>query len=335
MFTRCIFCHSDLPANQTVEQFPVGTRIAFDPGRGRLWVVCKHCSRWNLAPIDERWEVLEALERLSVDRGRLLSQTEHIALIRVEDIEIVRVGRAKLAEEAWWRYGAEMQKRRSRYKVVQAVQVATIVGLMSTGIGGAYLFLGGGDPFNDYLRWRKFGKTLWRGEMKCPVCGAVLKEVSFKRSKHMILTSDDNGQPVLHLRCRNCGFSNAEGGTRFSGPQADAMLRRTLAYHNFSGAKEQHVKDAVGTIDQAGSPERLIRELARRHFRISHEKRKSAGLSIALEIAVNDETERQLLELELKELEARWREEEELAAIVDGELTEVPLLERIRTKLPG
>jgi hypothetical protein len=54
-----------------------------------------------------------------------------------------------------------------------------------------------------------------------------------------------------------------------------------------------------------------------------------------LEIAVNDEAERQQLEMELAELEARWREEEELAAIVDGELTEVPLLERIRMKLPG
>jgi hypothetical protein len=34
-------------------------------------------------------------------------------------------------------------------------------------------------------------------------------------------------------------------------------------------------------------------------------------------------------------LEARWREEEELAAIVDGELTELPMLERLRLKLPG
>jgi hypothetical protein len=53
--------------------------------------------------------------------------------------------------------------------------------------------------------------------------------------------------------------------------------------------------------------------------------------AIALEIALNDETERQLLELELKELEARWREEEDIAAIIDGELTRAPSLDRLRT----
>lgn len=36
------------------------------------------------------------------------------------------------------------------------------------------------------------------------------------------------------------------------------------------------------------------------------------------------------LELELEELGARWREEEEIAAIADGELTPLPLLDRLR-----
>jgi hypothetical protein len=139
---------------------------------------------------------------------------------------------------------------------------------------------------------------------------------------------------TLELRCKRCGFRNADAGIAFHGREAEHMLRRVLAYHNFKGASERSVKQAVHMIDEMGSPHWLIRKLGRNGYRIgSGQKLKETA--IALEIAVNDEAERQLLELELAELEARWREEEELAAIVDGELTEVPLLERIRQKLPG
>jgi hypothetical protein len=48
--------------------------------------------------------------------------------------------------------------------------------------------------------------------------------------------------------------------------------------------------------------------------------------SFALEIAANAEVERRLLELELEDLESRWREEEEIAAIADGILTPGPRL---------
>src|SRR5262245_23586851 len=104
MLSRCIYCHVGLPTNQTLEHLQLGQRVAFDPARGRLWVVCSACRRWNLAPIEERWEALEELERLTRDKGRLLSQTDHIALLRAEDLDVVRVGQAQLVEEAWWRY---------------------------------------------------------------------------------------------------------------------------------------------------------------------------------------------------------------------------------------
>ena len=55
--------------------------------------------------------------------------------------------------------------------------------------------------------------------------------------------------------------------------------------------------------------------------------------AIALEIAVNDSVERTMLEIELRDLEAHWRAEEELAAIVDGELTPLPPLEALRRRL--
>jgi hypothetical protein len=332
MFARCNFCHADLPTNQTVEHFRVGRRVAFDPGRGRLWVVCQGCRRWNLAPIEERWEALEELERLTRDRGRLLSQTDQIALLRVEDLEVVRVGRAKRVEEAWWRYGQEMQRRRARSHVIAAAEVAAYIGMTALTTVGWFWF--GGRPINDLLRWRKFGNTVWRGDQACERCGAPLKAISFKRAKHLALVPDQLGAVTLRLRCKRCGFHSAAGGVTFKGPPAERMLQRVLAYQNFSGANEARVKLAVAVIDDAGSPEALIRRLSAREFRLRSGKRNPESL-IALEIAVNDEAERQLLELELAELEARWREEEELAAIVDGELTELPLLDQLRLRLPG
>ncbi len=128
MLSRCIYCHVQLPLNQSLEHFRLGQRIAFDPVRGRLWAVCGGCRRWNLAPIEERWEALEELERLTHDRGRLLSQTDSIALFRAEDLEVVRVGKAKLVEEAWWRYGQELRRRRRRYRAIEAVEWAAFIG---------------------------------------------------------------------------------------------------------------------------------------------------------------------------------------------------------------
>jgi hypothetical protein len=332
MFARCNFCHADLPTNQTLEHFRVGRRVAFDPGRGRLWVICQGCRRWNLAPIEERWEALEELERMTRDRGRLLSQTEQIALLRVEDLEVVRVGRAQLAEEAWWRYGKEMQRRRARSQLIAAAEVAAYVSFTALTSVGFFWF--GGRPINNLVRWRKFGSTVWRGDKACERCGSALTALSFKRAKHLTLVPGELDAVTLRLRCRRCGFHNAAGGVTFQGLPAERMLQRVLAYQNFSGANEERVKGAIAVIDDAGSPERLIRRLSAREFKLRSARRNPEAL-IALEIAVNDESERQLLELELSELEARWREEEELAAIVDGELTELPLLDQLRLRLPG
>src|SRR6185437_157840 len=59
MYSTCLFCNKTLGANETFETFPVGKRIAFDAAKGRLWVVCPHCERWNLSPLEERWEAIE------------------------------------------------------------------------------------------------------------------------------------------------------------------------------------------------------------------------------------------------------------------------------------
>jgi hypothetical protein len=56
--------------------------------------------------------------------------------------------------------------------------------------------------------------------------------------------------------------------------------------------------------------------------------------SIALEIAVNDSVERRTMELELQAIEFMWKREEELARIIDEQLTPDHVRERHYRRLP-
>lgn len=92
MYSTCLFCNSDLGRNEALYDFPVGRRLAFDGSKGRLWVVCRRCERWNLTPLEDRWEAIEQAERLFRATRQRVS-TENIGLSRLPDgTELVRIG---------------------------------------------------------------------------------------------------------------------------------------------------------------------------------------------------------------------------------------------------
>ena len=109
-----MFCKKPLGANEVVEAFPIGRRLAFDAAKGRLWVVCRRCERWNLTPLEERWEAVETCEKLF--RGtRIRTSSENIGLARhPEGLELVRIGKPLRPEFAAWRYGDQFGRRRRR-----------------------------------------------------------------------------------------------------------------------------------------------------------------------------------------------------------------------------
>src|SRR5690606_31789796 len=114
LFERCLFCEKPFP-NLAFERFPCGRRIAYDPGRTRLWAICGRCHRWNLWPDDERREALYAFERLARDDGYVVAKTANAALLYTKDHVLLRVGAMDLAEEAWWRYGRQLRKRHASF----------------------------------------------------------------------------------------------------------------------------------------------------------------------------------------------------------------------------
>ena len=340
MYTRCLVCSTAFESNEELEHFPRGRRVAFDPARGRLWAICRTCKRWSLAPIEERWEALEELEKLTTDKARLLSQTENIALLKAGPLEIVRVGRARLDEEAWWRYGRELTSRRESYKKISLAGTlaagAVVAGGWATGgmtLLGMWFIMGHApDSLTDAARWLRFGSSVWRGAKECPNCGYTFRSLAYRdRGGFGLFPAGEPGRVELVHRCPNCGRYR-DGGLHLEGNEAERTLRRALAYHHFAGASERRVVSAARLIQEAGSPQDLTRIVVKDGRRLGDLQRTGA---IALEIAANESVEQRLLELELADLEAHWREEEELAAIVDGELTPLPMMESLRRKVTG
>src|SRR3712207_3915617 len=144
MYHHCLFCQSDLGANDGVEHFPVGRRLAFDAARGRLWVVCPRCARWNLTPLEERWEAIEQCERLY--RGtRLRASTDNVGLARLRSgLELVRIGSPMRPEIAAWRYSAKFGRRRRDAQLVAGTSVALTVaaGVAAAPVLGPALAMG-------------------------------------------------------------------------------------------------------------------------------------------------------------------------------------------------
>ena len=107
--------------------------------RGRLWVVCRSCERWNLTPLEERWEAVEACEKLFRDT-RMRMSSENVGLARhPEGLELVRIGKPLRAEFAAWRYGDQFGRRR-RHSIVRwtAASVGLAGGVAVAGVvGGA------------------------------------------------------------------------------------------------------------------------------------------------------------------------------------------------------
>jgi hypothetical protein len=199
---------------------------------------------------------------------------------------------------------------------------------------GVWLLMShGGDTLRDGARWLRFGGSAWRGRQRCASCGHEVRAVAFRdRTSLGLFPAQGSGQLELIARCPACGLYR-DAGLHLTGEEADRTLRRVLAYHHFAGASEQRVFKATRLIQEAGSAQDLARIVVRDGKRLG-ELARTGG--IALEIAANESTEQHLLGLEVADLEAHWRREEELASIIDGELTPLPLLEQMRRRVtPG
>jgi hypothetical protein len=320
MIEHCTFCGCPF-WHDGQESLQAGLRIAFDPGRGRIWTVCDRCHGWSLWPLEDRRHGLYRLER-AASRARLLYRTDNVALLDANGLDLIRVGRTDLPEEAWWRYSRELRRRRARYESrLSKVGAATYAAVSyiggNLGLTGITGDLGQDDLYADVLRWRTFGRTAWSGRAPCPWCQSVLIRLLFFKSMSLVFLPGREHQLAVGMPCSRCDPWTIEKVHRFDGPAAESVLRRVLAYRNIEGATDKDLADAVHTIEAAGSAMHLVREMAAEPAPLYELGRTRC---LALEISVNEAVERRQLALEGAAIEAAWRRAEELGAIIDEEL---------------
>jgi hypothetical protein len=355
MYTTCLFCHTDLGANHFLPTFPVGRRLAFDPKKGRLWVICTRCGRWNLTPLEERWEAIDESERLF--RGtRLRMSTDNIGLAEFRGgFELVRVGPALLPEIASWRYGTRLARFEPEHEQPRGLFIRGAK-LIARATAGAMVGYAHAVGFSDET---------------------VLRMRTFRRGSGVLLrTSDEYGHPIV-VRYAHLGEAelvrpemDAPWKLKLEHDTGTAMLAQApalrvagkmLATLNVGVASHAEVQHAIAKLDDAGDPEGYFTRVASLAMRTSwgrfpdapdperHEEQGSfserlalqlanrsfwgrggtgsdeqtplfrlpAVDRLALEMAANEDIERRALLGELETLHAAWKDAEEIAAIAD------------------
>ncbi len=351
MYRTCIFCSADLGTNEAIPAFPVGRSVAFDARLGRLWAVCRACGRWNLAPLEERWEPVEEAERRFRD-SRLRAQSQNIGLCKLPDgTRLIRVGDALAGEMAAWRYGSQLVRRRQQYIIggvaVGAAALVALGGMIAIGIGGSL----GGFWTMAAQGWedRQARKVIHRLPASLSPTG---REVAIRRwhVQGARLGAGDGGGVSLHVPDVELEKRRTDGWGRlkFSGApelvlppdQARTVLNRAMVLVNKKGASRDRVGDAVRLIEGARTADEYLRQAARRGGVLGKRQgmeaqRLTPVAALALEMALHDEQERRALEGELAGLEAAWRQAEEIAAIADALPDHLPPPEPPRIHLPG
>lgn len=343
MYSTCLYCNNSLGRNEVIETFPVGRRLAFDEARGRLWVVCRKCEKWNLSPFEERWEAIEECERLFHDARKRVS-TDNIGLAKLsEGLELVRIGEPMRPEFAAWRYGDQFGRRQRR---------AILIGAGAAAVGGGIVVAG---AMSGVLTGGGWG--LWQ------LVNAAVTTARRKRRVAVVTAPSGRRLTIRGAHVERAHFIPPEDaadrwGLKLPHEQGQAVLygehaRRATALImpkvNSGGASRRRVQEAVQRIERVGDPSRFLEHLAvpgtsgRRLTTVdqdafgwrsdrfdggwgrNRERNYTPGgltkleleTRLAVEMAVNEENERAALEGELALLELEWKEAEEIAAIAD------------------
>lgn len=349
MYSTCYHCRRPLGANEAIEALPIGRRVAFDARAGRLWVVCRGCERWNLTPFETRWEAIEQAERAFRDT-RVRVSTDNIGLARLaEGTELVRVGSPLRPEFAAWRYGDQFGRRRRR-AILTGVGLAAGGGIAIAGAAALGVTIGAVLPVVHALnmatllsKQTQLGREflLPDGSRFLPIGQPRLIESGPAQWGIDIgyAMKREAGDPSGPKRFSLFGEGkNEQGRVQLYGNNALPLLREYLPRINRTGAPGARVTDAVRMLDNVGTAEGFPRWAAsmRREWSAKATWGDMGDIAyipaparLALEMALNEDTERRALEGELHLLETAWREAEEIARIADIMFTPAQIESRL------
>jgi hypothetical protein len=320
-----------LGSNEILELLPVGRRIAFDPGKGRLWVVCRSCDKWNLVPFDTRLETIDACERI-FSEARTRFSTDNIGIARPrEGLELVRIGPALRPEFAAWRYGDRFASRRRRNVILAGTAGAAVIGAMI----GVEVLAGSTIMINVGYRW------LFRAHDRFRI---ATRFASVDGGEPLTLSRADVKEAQLHVvdgapgswglrvparfgvRGHWSRGSNTDRDVMLTGPDAVLALGHLLPVIAGTAGSKRQVRDAVAMLEEKPALDALIprprvfldaRGTRRPVSELGALGKLGAERRLAMEMLAHEESERRWLEGELKLLERQWRDADRLAAIAD------------------
>lgn len=140
----------------------------------------------------------------------------------------------------------------------------------------------------------------------CDHCGTLL-ELKARHVQHARVIPDARHDLGVLVSCPRCRREAA----LLTGVDAQAALRQGLTYLNVRRSNRRKADDAARVVNDAGGPDRLIQDVARRELTLRSLRPER---QLALEMAVDEQAEAQ-------ELERQWRDAEEQAEIADGTLS--------------
>lgn len=299
-----------------------GHRLAYDPSKGRLWTVCPACGRWNITPLEDRWETLEACEEATARGGREILRTRHLSLVRVEDGELIRVVDPPRPEFVDWRYGPALPEDRKAGGFL-----SRILSRLPPPPPEGY------DPYRRIFT--HFRETPWVASpflemassltylfsqlplaQECPSCHRPMALRPWEFQELRIVTQR-GAEGVLG----RCGFCRKEVVLPIR--KARATLRLALGLVTPGQTIESEASRAAQVLEQSENLHRFLRALASQGISLGH---LPTSVRVGLIIALDEDAEAEALE-------AEWRKAEEVAAIYDGELSLVDGFEEFRDRI--
>ena len=358
MYSTCLYCNRPLGDNEAIEEFPVGRRLAYDPAKGRLWVVCTRCQRWNLSPLETRWEAIEECER-RFRETKLRASTDNIGLARLpEGLELVRIGRPQRPEFAAWRYGDQFGTRRKRAMLYTAAGVAA-AGAVVVG-GTAAGILTGGGWYGLHVAYRHLRERQTIARLRDHDDNPIRIQRKHLLESRLLPSTGAGGWALEVAHAPGWrGWNDDMDVMRVEGQPATRIAGQLMARVNWSGGRTDEVQSAVRQIEDAGHSEAYLRSAAReaerlreagatalavkrrrRRSRATHTRKGSLQalpkeIRLAVEMATQEQSEREALAGELASLEAAWQAAEEVAAISDDLLVPDFVRDFIRRERAG
>jgi len=274
--------------------------------------------------MESRWETLEACEEAVGDRGRVRFSTSHLSLVEVGEGELIRVGSPFRAEFVDWRYGLRL----SGGGKGPGFWARMLSRLPSPPVGGYDPYRGFegalrsqpwmASPFLDRAAFLTYLFSHVPLAPACPACGRALALEPWNFQEVRLLSLADG--PGILASCALCA-----SGVTVPLREARPVLRMALAMVTPVEDLRTTASEGARELDGLGGPHAYLAALAKRGGTVGEmDLPTRSGLVITLdEIA------------EMEALEAEWREAEEMAAIMDGELSDVRGFDAFRRRVLG